>query len=137
LIGKSCDNTKCFWISGSFSTEPLQRFQEKAKIYFVCAIAPASAWRRPHDVITPYDVIIPYDVTYCRCSSTSPTHWWNTVQRFTHSSAAMSIIGFVIGLGDRHLDNILVRCTGWFEFEYNIDFQIKCAFGFLSISFMN
>ncbi|KNE54768.1 hypothetical protein AMAG_00723 [Allomyces macrogynus ATCC 38327] len=29
-------------------------------------------------------------------------------RRFTHSAAAMSALGFVLGLGDRHLDNVLL-----------------------------
>lgn len=36
-----------------------------------------------------------------------PTHWWHRQRSFTTSTAAMSVLGHVLGLGDRHLDNIL------------------------------
>ena len=37
---------------------------------------------------------------------------WN-VQRFVRSYAVMCVIGYMIGLGDRHLENILLdECTG-------------------------
>jgi len=42
------------------------------------------------------------------CSSTTPTDWWLTTQTYARSTAVMSMIGYVIGLGDRHLDNVLV-----------------------------
>eukprot|EP00818_Percolomonas_sp_WS_P004559 CAMPEP_0117435854 /NCGR_PEP_ID=MMETSP0759-20121206/700_1 /TAXON_ID=63605 /ORGANISM="Percolomonas cosmopolitus, Strain WS" /LENGTH=3053 /DNA_ID=CAMNT_0005227423 /DNA_START=330 /DNA_END=9492 /DNA_ORIENTATION=+ len=44
-----------------------------------------------------------------RVSSTSSYDWLVTNSTFNQSSAVMSIIGYVIGLGDRHLDNILVN----------------------------
>ena len=34
--------------------------------------------------------------------------WWRLVQNITRSFAVMSVIGYIIGLGDRHLDNVLV-----------------------------
>ena len=44
--------------------------------------------------------------------SVNAEQWWNCTLRFGRSCAVMSIIGYVIGLGDRHLDNVLVdlRC---------------------------
>lgn len=45
------------------------------------------------------------------CCGPTPGSWWNSVQTYSRSTAVMSIIGFIIGLGDRHLDNLLVwRC---------------------------
>jgi len=45
------------------------------------------------------------------CSSGSATDWWLVTQMYATSTAVMSIIGYVIGLGDRHLDNVLVDLT--------------------------
>ncbi|KAI8926183.1 hypothetical protein BC831DRAFT_426088, partial [Entophlyctis helioformis] len=41
-------------------------------------------------------------------SSQSPTGWLHKSRAFARSAAVMSMVGYVIGLGDRHLDNILV-----------------------------
>ncbi len=35
--------------------------------------------------------------------------WWRRIQNIGRSFAVMSVIGYIIGLGDRHLDNILVN----------------------------
>ncbi|UYV62499.1 SMG1 [Cordylochernes scorpioides] len=42
------------------------------------------------------------------CSSTSGPEWWNMTQTYSRSTAVLSIVGYIIGLGDRHLDNVLV-----------------------------
>ena len=42
------------------------------------------------------------------CSCSSALEWWNVTQTYNHSTAVMSMIGYIIGLGDRHLDNVLV-----------------------------
>jgi hypothetical protein len=59
------------------------------------------------------------------CESITPASWWHTSQTFTRSTAVMSIIGYIIGLGDRHLDNILVNLsTGVVVYiDYNICFE--------------
>ncbi len=43
------------------------------------------------------------------CSSGSASEWWYVTQAYSRSTAVMSIIGYIIGLGDRHLDNVLVN----------------------------
>lgn len=51
---------------------------------------------------------------FCRelwCSSTSAAEWWQMTQSYARSTAVMSMIGYIIGLGDRHLDNMLVDFT--------------------------
>lgn len=50
-------------------------------------------------------------ILYCRelwCASTGPSEWWHKTQTYSRSTAVMSMIGYIIGLGDRHLDNVLV-----------------------------
>ncbi len=41
-------------------------------------------------------------------SSTATVDWWARSCTFSRSLAVMSVVGYVIGLGDRHLDNILM-----------------------------
>lgn len=43
------------------------------------------------------------------CGSAGAAHWWHRQQSYTSSTAAMSMVGFLLGLGDRHLDNILLE----------------------------
>lgn len=43
--------------------------------------------------------------------SVSAGDWWHLTQTYAVSTAVMSIIGYIIGLGDRHLDNVLVNLT--------------------------
>lgn len=43
--------------------------------------------------------------------SVSAGDWWHLTQTYSVSTAVMSIIGYIIGLGDRHLDNVLVNLT--------------------------
>ncbi|CAD5118686.1 DgyrCDS7369 [Dimorphilus gyrociliatus] len=59
------------------------------------------------------------------CTSTSTDEWLHVVKTFNNSIALMSVIGYVIGLGDRHLDNILVDLnTGEvIQIDYNVCFE--------------
>ena len=41
-------------------------------------------------------------------ASVDSRHWFELTRRITRSVAVMSVIGYVIGLGDRHLDNLLM-----------------------------
>uniref|UniRef100_F6RJ65 non-specific serine/threonine protein kinase n=2 Tax=Ciona intestinalis TaxID=7719 RepID=F6RJ65_CIOIN len=40
-----------------------------------------------------------------------PQEWFNKRQSYTRSVAVSSIIGYVLGLGDRHVQNILINCN--------------------------
>nr|NVI76415.1 no-on-and-no-off transient C [Cucujiformia] len=56
------------------------------------------------------------------CNAVSATDWWNVTKRYSYSVAVMSIIGYIIGLGDRHLDNVLVDLTSGevVHIDYNV-----------------
>ncbi|XP_038064648.1 serine/threonine-protein kinase SMG1-like [Patiria miniata] len=59
------------------------------------------------------------------CSSGSSSEWWHITQAYSRSTAVMSVIGYIIGLGDRHLDNVLVNfLTGdVVHIDYNVCFE--------------
>ncbi|KAG0443952.1 hypothetical protein HPB47_014349, partial [Ixodes persulcatus] len=59
------------------------------------------------------------------CASASAAHWWQTTCSFNRSTAVMSIVGYVIGLGDRHLDNVLLdlRSGEVVHIDYNVCFE--------------
>lgn len=42
-----------------------------------------------------------------------PNRWYISRMNFVRSTAVMSMIGYIMGLGDRHCENILLdTCTG-------------------------
>lgn len=59
------------------------------------------------------------------CSSINAYDYWRLTQNFIFSNAVMCMIGYIIGLGDRHLDNILLDLsTGEIiHIDYNICFE--------------
>lgn len=59
------------------------------------------------------------------CSSVTPEQWWQMIRRYSYSVAVMSTIGYIIGLGDRHLDNVLVDLTSGevVHIDYNVCFE--------------
>ena len=59
------------------------------------------------------------------CASTCASEWWAVVQNYSRSTAVMCMIGYIIGLGDRHLDNLLVEfATGQVvHVDYNVCFE--------------
>lgn len=59
------------------------------------------------------------------CNSISADVWWQVVKRYSYSVAVMSMIGYIIGLGDRHLDNVLVdlKSGDVVHIDYNVSFE--------------
>ncbi len=59
------------------------------------------------------------------CHSTTAAKWRQIIRNYSISLAVMSVIGYVIGLGDRHLDNILVKLTSGevVHIDYNVCFE--------------
>ncbi|PIN16776.1 Non-specific serine/threonine protein kinase [Handroanthus impetiginosus] len=59
------------------------------------------------------------------CASEGFKAFSTKLKRFSGSVAAMSIVGHILGLGDRHLDNILIDlCTGDIvHIDYNVCFD--------------
>lgn len=59
------------------------------------------------------------------CHSKDAGAWWKSTRLYTSSLALNSIIGYIIGLGDRHLDNVLVDLhTGEVvHIDYNVCFE--------------
>ena len=63
--------------------------------------------------------------------SRSIRDWWNKYLNFIKTHAQWSLVGYLIGLGDRHLDNILMTedCKlVHIDFEYAIDIGLTLAF---------
>uniref|UniRef100_A0A671RI04 Serine/threonine-protein kinase SMG1 n=1 Tax=Sinocyclocheilus anshuiensis TaxID=1608454 RepID=A0A671RI04_9TELE len=59
------------------------------------------------------------------CSCTTPSEWWSVTQSYARSTAVMSMVGYIIGLGDRHLDNVLIDMTTGevVHIDYNVCFE--------------
>ncbi|XP_035261317.1 serine/threonine-protein kinase SMG1 [Anguilla anguilla] len=59
------------------------------------------------------------------CSCTTPSEWWKVTQAYARSTAVMSMVGYIIGLGDRHLDNVLINMTTGevVHIDYNVCFE--------------
>lgn len=58
-------------------------------------------------------------------SSVDSKHWFNLMQSMTRSVAVMSVIGYIIGLGDRHMDNLMLDMNRGeiIHIDYNVCFE--------------
>ncbi|KAB0796118.1 hypothetical protein PPYR_10179 [Photinus pyralis] len=59
------------------------------------------------------------------CHAVSAGEWWQMIRNYSYSVAVMSTLGYIIGLGDRHLDNVLVDLTSGevVHIDYNVCFE--------------
>lgn len=59
------------------------------------------------------------------CYSVNAASYWQVVKKYSYSVAVMSIIGYIIGLGDRHLDNLLINLSSGevVHIDYNVCFE--------------
>ncbi|KAH8396306.1 hypothetical protein KR222_007688, partial [Zaprionus bogoriensis] len=59
------------------------------------------------------------------CQAGSAAEWRHSVRRYTMCMSVMSVIGYVIGLGDRHLDNVLINLSSGdiVHIDYNVCFE--------------
>ncbi|KAK6029598.1 phosphatidylinositol 3- and 4-kinase, partial [Ostertagia ostertagi] len=114
---------------------PTDLFQKKMRGVFAdnnveaAIIADRSKW--PHNLLrevfnslvkeTPKDLIS--RELWMRAGSCDT--WWRVVCRYARSTAVMSLIGAILGLGDRHLDNVLVNLDRGdvVHIDYNICFD--------------
>lgn len=114
---------------------PTDLFQKKMRGVFAensveaSVIADRSKW--PHNLLkevfnslvkeTPKDLIS--RELWMRAGSCDT--WWRVVCRYARSTAVMSLIGAILGLGDRHLDNVLVNLDRGdvVHIDYNICFD--------------
>ncbi|KAG0277332.1 Serine/threonine-protein kinase smg1 [Linnemannia exigua] len=128
------------WLNDDSSTAPLQAppratelYNEKAMVALKKAGLPSNHPRRnwPKSILldlyhemaseTPADLL----ERELWASSPTPAEWWRKSVQFARSTAVMSMIGYVIGLGDRHLDNILIDFTtgDLVHIDYNVCFE--------------
>ncbi|BFG03028.1 serine/threonine-protein kinase Smg1 [Drosophila madeirensis] len=59
------------------------------------------------------------------CQSGNAAEWRQSVRRYSACMSVMSMIGYVIGLGDRHLDNVLINLGSGdiVHIDYNVCFE--------------
>ncbi len=92
---------------------PADLFRSKIKAAGVNTSSPRSSW--PLDalksVFTDLSSTAPHQMIANELlySAAGAAHWWSRQHHYTTSTAVMSIFGHLLGLGDRHLDNVLLQ----------------------------
>ncbi|DAZ97522.1 TPA: hypothetical protein N0F65_009790, partial [Lagenidium giganteum] len=110
---------------------PTAAFYSKLKQYGVADVSPnqRSRWPAPilkqvfHDLV----MMMPRNVLQSELmrGSADSNDFWNKQARFSRSLAVMSVLGYLVGLGDRHLDNILLckKSGEVVHIDYNVCFE--------------
>ncbi|CAF2985075.1 unnamed protein product [Rotaria sp. Silwood2] len=62
---------------------------------------------------------------WCSCCPNVGGLWYKNIENYNHSLVVTSMIGYMIGLGDHHLDNVLVdlKSEQIIHIDYNICFE--------------
>lgn len=114
-------------------TRPTDMFMEKISSALKREGLPVTASRRkwPKEVLknvfleleseTPRDLLS----KEVWCNSTTAQDWWRKACSLARSMAVMSVIGYIIGLGDRHLDNFMVDFSSGevLHIDFNVCFE--------------
>ncbi|THD23047.1 PI-3-kinase kinase SMG-1 [Fasciola hepatica] len=79
------------------------------------------------DVFLSLEAATPSDLLSRELWAANPSaaSWWSTSRTFSRSMGVMSMLGYLVGLGDRHLDNLLTDLTTGhiIHIDYNVCFD--------------
>jgi PI-3-kinase-related kinase SMG-1 len=80
-----------------------------------------------HDTVQRMRAEVPQDYLHRElwCGAPTSSAWLQKSVRHARSVATASVVGHLIGLGDRHLDNVLVNLTtgAVVHIDYNVSFD--------------
>jgi PI-3-kinase-related kinase SMG-1 len=92
---------------------PSDLFRSKLKAAGVNTSSPRSTWplKALKSVFIDLSATAPHNMiaNELLSSAAGPAHWWSRQHHYTTSTAVMSIFGYLLGVGDRHLDNVLLQ----------------------------
>jgi len=92
---------------------PGNEFLARMKAAGVDTSKPREQWPRQtlRKVFLELSAAAPYTLLAdeVRLGAADVAHWWRRQRAFATSTAAWSVLGWLLGLGDRHLDNILMH----------------------------
>jgi len=92
---------------------PADLFRSKIKAAGVNTSSPRSSWplEALKSVFNDLSITAPREMIANELlfSAAGAAHWWSRQHHYTTSTAVMSIFGYLLGLGDRHLDNVLLQ----------------------------
>jgi PI-3-kinase-related kinase SMG-1 len=115
------------------TTRPLDLFYNRVSAALRAAGVLATAKRRDwpqdvlHDTVQRMRAEVPQDYLHRElwCGAPTASAWLQKSVRHARSVATASVVGHLIGLGDRHLDNVLVNLTtgAVVHIDYNVSFD--------------
>jgi PI-3-kinase-related kinase SMG-1 len=115
------------------TTRPLDLFYNRVSAALRAAGVLATAKRRDwpqdvlHDTVQRMRAEVPQDYLHRElwCGAPTSSAWLQKSVRHARSVATASVVGHLIGLGDRHLDNVLVNLTtgAVVHIDYNVSFD--------------